>query len=201
MRKIFLSLALLSSLVWNNSYATTTAEVVTGDTTINQLNTYSPKLSAVCTKFTRSFGFGSRGSDVSALQTLLIKKGYLSTNPTGYFGMMTKEALIKFQSGNGVRGTGYMGELSKVIANKHCEDTAVNGTSTQPTPIGCSTPPCKPTGIFCTMVARLCDDGTMMPRDASCGWHPEQCKASSGTSSRALIPSPSVPSAPPTPTH
>ena len=38
-----------------------------------------------------------------------------------------------------------------------------------------------PSGIMCTMEARLCSDGTVMPRDNSCGWHPEQCRDQSGT--------------------
>lgn len=29
--------------------------------------------------------------------------------------------------------------------------------------------------VFCTMEARLCEDGSTMFRDASCGWHPEKC--------------------------
>ena len=37
--------------------------------------------------------------------------------------------------------------------------------------------PIKPTEpIACTMEARLCADGSMMPRDSQCGWHPEQCR-------------------------
>ncbi len=174
MKNTFLTLALLSALAWNTSYAMANPNVVTDDTVINQLNTYSPKTSVVCVKFIRGLGVGSRGSDVSALQAMLSEKGYLSTNPTGYFGTMTKAALIKFQSENGIRGTGYMGELSRGLANKNCVPAAQS-------PALCSKPPCKPTGIFCTMVARLCDDGAMMPRDASCDWHPEMCNVTSST--------------------
>lgn len=29
--------------------------------------------------------------------------------------------------------------------------------------------------VACTMEARLCPNGTMVPRDSKCGWHPEQC--------------------------
>ncbi len=36
----------------------------------------------------------------------------------------------------------------------------------------------KPTEpVACTMEARLCANGSMMPRDSNCGWHPEQCPA------------------------
>ncbi len=36
--------------------------------------------------------------------------------------------------------------------------------------------------VACTMIARLCSDGSMMPRDANCVWYPEKCPASNGTS-------------------
>jgi hypothetical protein len=35
--------------------------------------------------FTRPLVVGSKGSDVSALQQILVNGGYLSTAPTGYF--------------------------------------------------------------------------------------------------------------------
>jgi hypothetical protein len=35
---------------------------------------------------------------------------------------------------------------------------------------------CAETGpIACTAVVKFCDDGSIMPRDPNCGWHPEQC--------------------------
>jgi hypothetical protein len=30
-------------------------------------------------------------------------------------------------------------------------------------------------GVACTTVVRFCPNGEVMPRDSSCGWHPEQC--------------------------
>jgi hypothetical protein len=44
-----------------------------------------------------------------------------------------------------------------------------------------TTPPVqvnRPTGIMCTMEMRLCPNGDPMYRDSSCGWHPENCAAS-----------------------
>jgi len=47
---------------------------------------------------TRSLYLGLSGSDVTALQTALIAKGYLATGKnTGYFGLLTQTALEKFQ--------------------------------------------------------------------------------------------------------
>lgn len=37
-----------------------------------------------------------------------------------------------------------------------------------------------PKAVACTMVMRLCPDGSAMPRDAGCGWHPEQCPSDVG---------------------
>jgi Putative peptidoglycan binding domain len=39
-----------------------------------------------------------------------------------------------------------------------------------------SYPYIKEPPVACTMEARLCANGSMMPRDSKCGWHPEQCK-------------------------
>lgn len=38
----------------------------------------------------------------------------------------------------------------------------------------------SPKAVACTMMMRLCPDGSSMPRDASCNWHPEQCPADGG---------------------
>ncbi len=46
---------------------------------------------------TRTLQVGSSGDDVTALQGLLIKEGLLSSSATGYFGELTKAAVIKFQ--------------------------------------------------------------------------------------------------------
>lgn len=35
--------------------------------------------------------------------------------------------------------------------------------------------------VRCTMMVKLCPDGSSMPRDASCGWHPEQCPSTNNT--------------------
>jgi hypothetical protein len=40
---------------------------------------------------------------------------------------------------------------------------------------------CAETGpIACTAVVKFCDDGSIMPRDPNCGWHPEQCSIDQG---------------------
>lgn len=44
--------------------------------------------------------------DVKTLQLFLIAKGYLSADPTGYYGAMTKAAVKKFQADNGIVSDG-----------------------------------------------------------------------------------------------
>ncbi len=58
--------------------------------------------------FTRDLTVGSKGADVTALQQML------GVSPaTGYFGPLTKAALVKWQGANGVKATGYFGPLTR----------------------------------------------------------------------------------------
>lgn len=69
--------------------------------------------------FTTNLTLGAKGSEVSALQQMLINGGFLNiTAPTAYFGSMTKAALVKWQTANGVSpASGYFGPLSRAKAN------------------------------------------------------------------------------------
>lgn len=57
--------------------------------------------------------------DVNALQTILIKQGYLTavTAPTGRFLGKTEEAIKAWQAANNLPNTGYFGKLSRTKAN------------------------------------------------------------------------------------
>lgn len=77
--------------------------------------------------FTRDLTMGSTGADVTELQTWLESKGFL-TIPTGvskgYFGELTKQALIKYQISAGITpAAGYFGPITKA-------KLAMAGTST-----------------------------------------------------------------------
>ncbi len=72
------------------------------------------------TTYTRDLFLGSRGSDVTALQTFLIQQGYLESGyATGYFGTLTQSALIKFQQANNITpAVGYFGAKTRgVVGN------------------------------------------------------------------------------------
>jgi g-D-glutamyl-meso-diaminopimelate peptidase len=60
---------------------------------------------------------GSSGTQVVLLQTLLIKLGYLSGDATGYYGNMTKAAVIMYQTSHGISPTGTVGPQTRASLN------------------------------------------------------------------------------------
>ena len=52
---------------------------------------------------------GDRGPEVSAIQQRLKELGFFKANVTGYFGSMTKEALVQFQQAKGLTPDGLVG--------------------------------------------------------------------------------------------
>ncbi len=62
--------------------------------------------------FTRELTVGSTGADVTALQ---VKLGV--TPATGYFGAITKAAVMAYQAANGLPATGYVGPLTLAKLN------------------------------------------------------------------------------------
>ncbi|MGC9598818.1 MAG: peptidoglycan-binding domain-containing protein [Minisyncoccia bacterium] len=88
--------------------------------------------------FTSDLTVGSRGADVTALQQLLINKGYLTavSAPTGYFGSLTQAALGKFQAANGISpAAGYFGPITRAFVNSMTVGTTTTTTSY---PAGCT---------------------------------------------------------------
>lgn len=65
--------------------------------------------------------YGMRGTDVITLQTKLKSKGYFSATATGYFGAVTKSAVISFQRAKGLTADGVVGPKTF---------SALNATST-----------------------------------------------------------------------
>ena len=67
---------------------------------------------------TSDLGFGSRGEGVVALQTFLVAKNLLvmpAGVAMGYFGPLTKAALMQYQTMSGVSSTGYYGPLTRGV--------------------------------------------------------------------------------------
>ena len=73
------------------------------------------------TTFTKDLTVGSTGANVTALQTWLVSKGFL-TMPAGvamgYFGSVTKTALAKYQTSAGITpASGYFGPITRAKVN------------------------------------------------------------------------------------
>lgn len=56
---------------------------------------------------------GVAGQDVAELQSTLKKLGYFQTTTTGYYGSITKNAVIQFQRDFNVPATGFTGPLTR----------------------------------------------------------------------------------------
>lgn len=70
--------------------------------------------------FMSSLMIGSMGSDVTSLQTFLEGKGYLempANASKGYFGMLTRKALMRYQASEGLPSTGYFGAMTRAKIN------------------------------------------------------------------------------------
>jgi peptidoglycan hydrolase-like protein with peptidoglycan-binding domain len=75
-------------------------------------------LSPVTFSFANDLRVGSRGADVIELQKILISDGFLSSEATGNFGMMTKTALMRWQTKNKIPSTGNFGAMTRAFINK-----------------------------------------------------------------------------------
>ncbi len=62
-------------------------------------------------------GQGDSGPGVSDLQTRLRQLGFFNTEPTGVFGTITRDAVIRFQQANGIPATGIVSEETLVFLN------------------------------------------------------------------------------------
>lgn len=74
-----------------------------------------------CLILSNNFGYRSRDAytngEVSALQDFLQTKGFLSSEPSGFFGLLTLGAVKSFQIANSIDQTGYVGPLTRAKIN------------------------------------------------------------------------------------
>jgi hypothetical protein len=73
-------------------------------------------------QFTVNLRFGSRGNDVVELQKALKKLGFFpaTQEPTGYFGPLTRTAVIAYQKANGITpAVGFVGPLTRASLNSN----------------------------------------------------------------------------------
>lgn len=85
----------------------------------NSGSTGGQVLGAAAYNFASNLTVGSTGDDVTQLQAILIAEGDLAiAAPTGYFGPLTKAAVVKYQTAHGVSPqSGYVGPLTRGVLN------------------------------------------------------------------------------------
>lgn len=76
----------------------------------------APSLSSAA-PLTRPLAVGSRGEDVTTLQKVLATLGFFKEEATGYFGKITRAAVIAFQTGNGLEPVGSVGPKTRALVN------------------------------------------------------------------------------------
>jgi len=117
--------------------------------------------SAKCT-FTKDLTLGSRGDDVTCLQGYLKAGGHLAVSPTGYFGSLTKAAVVAWQKANGVTpAAGYFGSISKA------KYASVAGTTTGGTTGGTTTTPPASVGTGLTVSSPVQPAASLAPESAA----------------------------------
>lgn len=107
-------------------------------------------------RFSKTLRFGMKGEDVKALQVFLNGRGFIiaSTGPgspgkeTGYFGLATRAALVRFQEANRSviltpfrlsQGTGYFGLATMALVNNLAAPAPPSPTTQTVTPAAATT--------------------------------------------------------------
>lgn len=96
----------------------------------------SVSVSSSAPTITKNLTVGSRGDEVTALQQYLENGGYLvmpAGADYGYFGAITKAAVVAWQKEVGLPNTGYFGPMSRAKLAEAVVTTPGTGTGTTPT--------------------------------------------------------------------
>ncbi|MBE9226759.1 peptidoglycan-binding protein [Phormidium sp. LEGE 05292] len=87
----------------------------------------------IATKAMAQMSQGTKGSEVAELQTNLQKLGYFDRRPTGHFGPLTKEAVIRFQQDEGITANGIVESTTlAALERKLQNNTTVAQTTPEP---------------------------------------------------------------------
>lgn len=71
--------------------------------------------------------YGQEGRQVTVLQNILARGGYLTAQPNGYFGPSTRAAVRAFQADNGISTSGVVGEATRNALNERACDSDIRG--------------------------------------------------------------------------
>ncbi len=105
----------------------------------------NPDQTSSCASITHNLQYRSRdintSGDVSTLQDFLQSQGYLNSEPTGYFGLLTQIAVKSFQTKVGILNSGYVGPITraKISSVSGCSGVTpiICPAITQPAPNFC----------------------------------------------------------------
>lgn len=102
-------------------------------TGVAHAQSYYPYVSASCVNLSRDLVSGSRGGDVTSLQTFLLSQNYPGSGSwmiTGYFGLATAQAVRNFQSRQGLLPTGNVESTTRAaVARASCGTYGINSYS------------------------------------------------------------------------
>lgn len=85
---------------------------------------------AIC-QFTQNLGHRSRGDDVTCLQRYLIAKGYMHEEATGFYGLVTRQAVGAWQLAHNIGDSGVWGPVSRILyAEEFSIESGVNSSCT-----------------------------------------------------------------------
>lgn len=107
----------------NNTQGTT--QSATGMSMPTMMNITTSMMTPSSSPLTENLSVGSKGDAVQQLQTFLEAKGFLtipSDQGKGYFGGLTKKALIKYQQANNIQTTGTFGPKTRMQFNKERQE-------------------------------------------------------------------------------
>lgn len=91
-----------------------------GSVGVSATSNMQPMRPRVCDTLSRSLSMGARGDDVASLQEFLSSEGYFSANATGYFGLITANALARRQASQGVSAVGVAGPMTRAKILARC---------------------------------------------------------------------------------
>ena len=94
--------------------ASTSTSVATGSTSTST----SSSNAGDGYQFTSFLTVGTQSNEVAELQLRLGVLGYFSGSDTGYFGSLTRQAVIDFQAANGLPQVGYVGPSTRAVLNR-----------------------------------------------------------------------------------
>lgn len=98
-----------------------------------------PNTVSSCVSISNNLSYRSRdistNGAVSTLQDFLQSQGYLNSEPTGYFGLLTRAATKAFQSANGILNSGYVGPITRAkISSLTCGTSVIPPVTNPPQP-------------------------------------------------------------------